>query len=137
MPKLSKLSAILPVLKKPNPTCNNDYKPIALTSVIMKCFEKIIKKKLLTFVDLDSFQSAYKKDRSTKDAYIALHHQLRSHLDQPSTYARILFVDFTSAFNITMSNILLDKLKTLGVPFYLRSVVEKRVKSPDISMDTH
>ena len=70
------------------------------------------------------FQFAYKKDRSTKDPCIAFDHHLRSHLDQPSSYTRILFVDFTSAFNTIVPNILLRRLKTLGSPFYLRSVVK-------------
>ena len=75
----------------------------------------------MAFVDLDSFEFAYKKDRSTKDACTALDHPLRSHLDQPSSYARILFVDFTSPFNTIMPNISLDGLKTLGLPLYLFS----------------
>ena len=78
----------------------------------------------MAFVDLDSFEFAYKKDRSSKDACIALDHHLRSHLDQPLSYARILFVDFTSAFNTIVPNILLDRPKTLGVPFYLRSMIK-------------
>ena len=35
-----------------------------------------------------------------------------------------MFVDFTSASNTIVPNILLDRLKTCGVPFYLRSVIK-------------
>ena len=90
----------------------------------MKCFEKIIKEKLLKYVDLDNYQYAYKRGCSTKDACIGLDYFLRSHLDKPSTYARILFVDFTSAFNTIVPKILLDKLESLDVPFFLRSVIK-------------
>ena len=62
----------------------------------MKCFEKVVKEKLLTFVDLDSSKFEYKKDG--RDACTALNHHLRSHLDQPSSYTRILFVNFTATF---------------------------------------
>ena len=124
IPNLWKLSAISPLPKKSNPKSNNDYRPIALTSVIMKCFEKIIKEKLLKYVDLDNYQYAYKRGCSTKDACIGLDYFLRSHLDKPSTYARILFVDFTSAFNTIVPKILLDKLESLDVPFFLRSVIK-------------
>ena len=41
-----------------------------------------------------------------------------------SSYARILFVDFTSAFNTIVPKILLDKLESLDVPFFLRSVIK-------------
>ena len=104
-PNLWKLSAISPLPKKSNPKSNNDYRPIALTSVIMKCFEKIIKEKLLKYVDLDNYQYAYKRGCSTKDACIGIDYFLRSQLAKPSTYACILFVDFAFAFNtIGLSN---------------------------------
>ena len=57
-------------------------------------------------------------------ACIVLDHHLASHLDKPSSYTRILFLDFTSAFNTIVPNILLDRLKALVVAFYLRSVVK-------------
>ena len=124
LPILWKLSAIKPLPKKPNPKCNNDYRPIALTSVLMKCFEKIIKNRLLLYVNLDEFQFAYKKSRSTKDACIGLDYFLRSHLEDPCTYARVLFVDFTSAFNTIVPSILLEKLESMNVPYYLQSLVK-------------
>lgn len=40
VPALWKRSVIIPLPKKVNPTENNDFRPVALTSVIMKCFEK-------------------------------------------------------------------------------------------------
>ncbi len=38
------------------------------------------------------------------------------HLDRPGTYFRILFVDFSSAFNTIILNLLLPKLTQLSVP---------------------
>lgn len=40
VPALWKRSTIIPVPKKSCPSDNNDYRPVALTSVVMKCFEK-------------------------------------------------------------------------------------------------
>ena len=124
LPALWKLSAIKPVPKKPIPTCNNDFRPIALTSVLMKCFEQILKSRLLSFLNLDECQFAYKKDRSTKDACLSLDYFLRCHLEQTSSFARVLFVDFTSAFNTIVPSILIDKLKSMSVPSYLLSVIK-------------
>ena len=73
-------------------------------------------------VNLDELQFAYKKSHSTKDACIGLDYFLRSHLEDPSTYARVLFVDFTSAFNTIVPSILLEKLKSVNVPYYLQSL---------------
>ena len=85
-----KLSSITPLPKKPNPQSNNDYRPIALTSVIMKCFERIMKARILKHVKLEENQFAYRCKRSTKDACISLDHFVRSHLEKPNSYARIL-----------------------------------------------
>ncbi|KAF7640908.1 hypothetical protein LDENG_00006300 [Lucifuga dentata] len=46
---------------------------------------------------------------------MALHFILQ-HLDPPGTYARILFVDFSSAFNTIIPSLLQDKLSQLNVP---------------------
>ena len=99
--------------------------PIALTSVAMKCFEHIIKERLLSFIKLDEHQFAYRANRSTKDACISLDYFIRSHLEKPCrpTYGRVLFVDFSSAFNTIVPNILCDKLYGMGVPNYLLSFI--------------
>ncbi len=43
-------------------------------------------------------------------------HYVLQHLDRPGTCVRILFVDFSSAFNIIISNHLLQKLTQLSMP---------------------
>ncbi len=43
-------------------------------------------------------------------------HYILQHLDRPGTYVRILFVDFSSAFNTINPNLLLPKLTQLSVP---------------------
>ena len=37
------MANIVPLLKKAKVTELNDYRPVALTSVIMKCFERLVK----------------------------------------------------------------------------------------------
>ena len=77
----------------------NDYRPVALTSVVMKTLERFVLQFLKSIIDplLDQFQVAYRNNRSVDDAVaIGLFYVLK-HLDSPNTYARILFVDFSSA----------------------------------------
>ena len=45
------------------------------------------------------------------------------HLDKPRGYCRVLFVDFSSAFNTIKPNLLLDKLNSFGINPYLVSWV--------------
>ncbi len=43
-------------------------------------------------------------------------HYVLQHIDRPGAYVRILFVDFSSAFNTIIPNLLLPKLTQLSVP---------------------
>ena len=62
---------------------------------------------------LDLLQFAYRTNRSTDDAIsIALHTAL-SHLDKRNPYVRMLFIDYSSAFNTIVPSKLITKLRTL------------------------
>ena len=118
VPACFKASTIIPVPKKLRTTGLNDYRPVALTSVVMKSFERLVLSHLKAITDplLDPLQFAYRANRSVDDAVnMALHYTLQ-HLDSPGTYARILFVDFSSAFNTILPALLQDKLSQLHVP---------------------
>ncbi len=96
----------------------NYYRPVALTSVVMKSFEKLVLAHLkdITGPLLDPLQFAYRANRSVDDAVnVGLQYVLQ-YLDRPGTYVRILFVDFSSAFNTIIPNLLLPKLTQLSVP---------------------
>ena len=58
---------------------------------------------------------AYQTNRSADDAVALDLHYVMKHLEQSSTYARILFVDFSSAFNTIIPVKLFDKLVSLNV----------------------
>ncbi len=113
-----KRSTIIPVPKKPKITGLNDHRPVALTYVIMKSLERLVLANLkdITRPLLDPLQFAYRANRNVDDAVnIGLHYILQ-HLDKPGNYARILFVDFSSAFNAIMPYLLSDKLTQLSLP---------------------
>ena len=107
----------MPVPKKPSIASLNDYRPVALTSVVMKVFERLVLRSLKAATDhqLDPHQFAYRANRSVDDAVaLALHHILQ-HLETFGTYARVLFVDFSSAFNTIIPRKLFNKLIHMGV----------------------
>ncbi|KAK3547774.1 hypothetical protein QTP86_029917 [Hemibagrus guttatus] len=92
--------------------------PSNLTSVVMKSFERLVLSYLKDITDplLDPLQFAYKANRSVDDAVNMALHFILQHLDSPASYARILFVDFSSAFNTIVPALLRDKLFQLNVP---------------------
>ena len=63
------MATIVPVPKNTNVTEINDYRPIALTSVIMKSFERLVKDHITLPVTLDPRQFAYRPNRSTDNAF--------------------------------------------------------------------
>ncbi|KAK3545392.1 hypothetical protein QTP70_006945 [Hemibagrus guttatus] len=118
VPACFKTSAIVPVPKKTKITGLNDYRPVALTSVVMKSFERLVLSYLKDITDplLDPLQFAYRANRCVDDAVNMALHFILQHLDSPGSYARILFVDFSSAFNTIIPALLRDKLFQLNVP---------------------
>ena len=113
-----KKSTIIPVPKKSTASCLNDYRPVALTSVVMKTLERLVLQFLKSIIDplLNQFQFAYRNNRSVDDAVALGLFYVVQHLDSPNAYARILLVDFSSAFNTIIPSNLFDKLQNLGVP---------------------
>jgi hypothetical protein len=85
-------------------------------SVAMKCFERLVMAHINTTIPetINPLQFAYVPKRATDDAIsIALHTAL-SHLDKRNTYVRMLFIDYSSAFNTIAPSKLITKL-TLGL----------------------
>ncbi|KAI3368909.1 hypothetical protein L3Q82_025424 [Scortum barcoo] len=66
-------------------------------------------------VTVDPHQYAYRKNRSTEDAISSVVHTALTHLENKDSYVRLLFVDFTSAFNTIIPQTLVQKLTTLGL----------------------
>ena len=83
----------------------------------MKCFERIVLSHLMKYTDshLDPYQFAYKHNRGTDDATLTLLHHAYSHLDKPGSFVRILFIDFSSAFNTIQPHLMALKLLKLDV----------------------
>ncbi len=64
---------------------------------------------------LDLLQFAYRSSHSTDDAIAFTLHTALSHLENKNTYVRMLFVDYSSAFNTKVPATLVAKLQTLGL----------------------
>ncbi|KAI3352293.1 hypothetical protein L3Q82_005272 [Scortum barcoo] len=99
----------------------NDYRPVALTPIVMKCFERLVMAHIKDCVDVtvDPHQYVYRKNRSTEDAISSVVHTALTHLENKDSYVRLLFVDFTSAFNTIIPQTLVQKLTTLGLSLTL------------------
>ncbi len=117
VPTPFKKSVIIPVPKNSKPSCLNDYRPVALTSTVMKVFERLLKKHICSSipVTLDPLQFAYRPNRSTDDAISQVRHSSLTHIDSKNgNYVRI-FIDYSSVFNTIVPTKLAVKLSDLGL----------------------
>ena len=58
----------------------------------------------------DPHQFAYRANRSMEDAIAIALHTAQSRLEQQGTYERMLFIDYSSAFNTIINTIIPDIL---------------------------
>ncbi len=109
VPTCLKTSTIVPVPKLAAITSLNGA--IALTPVIMKCLERLVLHHIKTALPpaMDPHQYAYRPNRSTDDAISIALHTVLCHLEHQGTYVRLLFLDFSSAFNIILPSRLFSK----------------------------
>ncbi len=84
----------------------------------MKVFERLVKSHICSSipVTLDPLQFAYRPNRSTDDAISHILHSSLKHIDSSNgNYARLLFIDYSSAFNTIVPIKLASKLTDLGL----------------------
>ena len=110
---LWKTSYVVPVPKKSRPSDPADYRPVALTSHMMKVLKRLVLAKVRTF--LDPLQFAYQPHLGVDHAVIYLLQRAHMHLDGGGDTVRITFFDFSSAFNTIQPLLLGEKLRGMGV----------------------
>ncbi len=118
VPTSFKKYVIIPVTKNSKPSCLNDYRPVALTSTVMKVFERLLKKHICSSIPatLDPLQFSYCPNRSTDDVISQVLLSSLTHIvSKNGNYSRLLFIDYSSAFNTIVPIKLAVKLTDLGL----------------------
>ena len=82
VPVLWKTSCLVPVPKKVRPSTPSNYRPVALTSHLMKSLERLILSLLRPLVSssLDPLQFAYQRKLGVEDTIIFLLHRASTHV---------------------------------------------------------
>ena len=82
--------------KKSKPASLNDFRPVALTSLAMKCLEKIVQTEVLKETEhlLDPLQFAYMHRKGVEGATLTILNLVHTHLEKETVHTRIMFVDF-------------------------------------------
>ena len=117
VPAMWKTSCVVPVPKTLCPKEPNHFRPVALTSHLMKALERIILNHLRPLVspNMDPLQFAYQPGIGTDDAVLYLLQRSLSHLEDTRNTVKMTFFDFSSAFNTIQPSLLRVKMERAGV----------------------
>lgn len=117
-PTSLKKAVIIPLFKKGDEKCLNNYRPISMLSVFSKILEKVVKKRLLEFLDETNFFSAYqfgfRENCGTEDALSSFLSDVYNNLNN-NKQCFGMFVDVTKAFDMVMHSILLQVMQRIGI----------------------
>ncbi|TWW80679.1 putative RNA-directed DNA polymerase from transposon BS [Takifugu flavidus] len=132
VPLLWKTSCVVPVPKTAHAREPKHFRPVALTSHLMKTMERIVLTHLRQLVDgkMDPLQFAYRPGIGVDNAVIYLLHRSLSHLEGTGSTVRVMFFGFSSAFNTIQPSLLRGKIEGAGVDFCSTGAPQGTVLSP-------
>ena len=123
VPILRKLANLTPIPKELSFSECDQLRPISLTNIIMRIFEKLVFKqeisaKLKSIIGKDQF--AYRTGSNTTMVIIKCQHQWLKWLeDEDNDFIRVISFDFSKAFDSVPHGILCEKLKQTCLNSYI------------------
>lgn len=118
VPECLKIANICPIHKAGDAKDPANYRPISLLTGLSKILEKVVNKRLLTYLEnknlLSDNQYGFRLGRSTEDAVTNLGDYITHNLDQGRACTGI-FLDLAKAFDTISRKILIRKLSYLGI----------------------
>ena len=118
VPQQMKIAKIIPIFKKGDVHLTSNYRPISLLSIFNKLLEKLVYKRLYSFLDkhnlIYSYQFGFRKHHSTSMALLEVIDSCYKNLDVNNKVLGIFF-DLQKAFDTVNHKILLHKLYHYGI----------------------
>ena len=110
--------SVIPTFKKGDKGQCNNYRPISFISNLSKIIEKIVYKRLYSFLEekeiLYKQQFGFRNKHSTTHALLSITDEIHEACDNGS-YGCGVFLDLKKAFDTVNHKILLDKLNYYGI----------------------
>ena len=123
VPQLWRHGIIIPLLKQGKPASElASYRPICLTSCVVKTIERMICNRLYTMAEVNGWlcneQAGFRKYRSTEDQIVKLIQRISDGFQARPQALRTVMVllDYSKAYDKTWKERLLSKIHDLGTP---------------------
>ena len=118
IPQILKTAHIIPIHKGESRGIPKNYRPIALTSHLIKIFEKVLRKKIVEYMEKYSLfnpsQHGFRGGRSCLSQLI-IHYDRILELLENGGSVDVVYIDFAKAFDKLDFGITLKKLSSLGI----------------------
>lgn len=118
VPVSVKCANIIPIHKGGSRGLPKQYRPVALTSHMIKIFEKVLRKKLVEYFDkyllFNPGQHGFRACRSCLSQLLIHYDKILEALETGSN-VDVIYLDFAKAFDKVDFAVTLDKLKALGI----------------------
>ena len=118
VPTFYKKQVIAPVFKKGSRATAENYRPISLTAHEVKVFERVLRNRIVDFLEDNSLisckQHGFRKGKSCLTQLLKHYDNILSNLLQ-NNETDTIFLDFSKAFDKVDHQVLLQKVKNLGI----------------------
>ena len=115
-PDSLKLSEIIPIHKKDDPTDKTNFRPFSILPLLSKVFEKIMYDQLYEYIEkfLNMLLCGFRKAHSAQHAFFRLIQSWESELDQNGFVGTIL-MDLSKAYDCLSHDLIVAKLEAYGL----------------------
>ena len=118
VPDELKLSNIIPIHKGGNKQAAKNYRPVALTSHLVKVFEKVLRNSLVRFIEenglMNPNQHGFRAGRSCLSQLLQ-HQDKITQLLEEGCNVDVVYLDFSRAFDKLDIDITLQKIHDMGI----------------------
>ncbi|XP_063688434.1 uncharacterized protein LOC134821660 [Bolinopsis microptera] len=118
VPSFYKFSHVFPLHKKDSRAKPANYRPISLTSHVVKVYERVIRKKLVNYLEINNLICSKQHGfRSGRSCLTQLLHHFDDVLDSLSNNSDFdsIYLDYAKAFDKVDHKLLLRKLQLYGI----------------------
>ena len=134
IPEQWSISKVIPIFKKGSKTLIENYRPIANLCSITKVYEQLIIDRLREIEKINNVditgnpQHGFKQKRSTCTAGLTIQSVLSHALDNDN-YSLMASIDLSAAFDVVNIDLLLKRLKIIGIPIDVINLIRIWLKN--------